>query len=163
MTGANSPGEDSDQKDPDKVAPDQEDPDKFNPNKVDLDAVITLAAASFTSKTFSPQALSLISSCFNKLGRSLTNGPLVALHVPWPYSSSPGCFGICFAIAIGLAMEHLQLVVATNEEVPSTTIAEHLDNICSTLKRLFDTKSSFAYAQIQIPCQKQTHERYHPI
>lgn len=44
------------------------------------------------------------------------------------------------AVAIGLTMKPLQLVVATNEEIPSTTIVEHLDTICSTLKKRSDAK-----------------------
>lgn len=143
------PHEDSDQEDPNELDPDQEapdevDPDKFSPKKLDLDAVVTLAAATFTSKTSSPEARSLRYFRANKLGEPLTNGPHVALHEhtvavlnALAYvsvnESSP-------ALAIGLTIKPLQLVVATNKEIPSPTIVEHLSTICSTLKNISDAK-----------------------
>ena len=44
------------------------------------------------------------------------------------------------AVAVGLTMNPLQLVVATNEDNPTDTMLEHLNTICSTLKTIFDTK-----------------------
>lgn len=37
-------------------------------------------------------------------------------------------------------MKPLQLVVTTNEDVPSTTIFKHLDTICSALQNISDAK-----------------------
>ena len=45
-------------------------------------------------------------------------------------------------VAIGLTMKPVQLVVATNNEVPSHTLVEHLKDTCSTLKTISDTKFS---------------------
>ena len=44
------------------------------------------------------------------------------------------------AVAVGLTMNPLQLVVATNEDTPTETLLEHLNTICSTLKKISDTK-----------------------
>lgn len=47
-------------------------------------------------------------------------------------------------------MEPLQLVVATNEEIASKPIQEHLTTICSTLKKLSDTKfNEFSVKNLQ--------------
>ena len=136
--------EDSDQEGPDELAPDEEapeevDPDKLNSKKLDLDAVVTLAAAMFTSKTSSLEARSLRCSRANDLGgpdaalRELTVAVLDALAYVSVKESSP-------AVAIGLTMKPLQLVVTTNGEIPSTSILEHLDTICSTLQNISDAK-----------------------
>ena len=44
------------------------------------------------------------------------------------------------AVAVGLRMNPLQLVVATNEDTPTETMLEHLNTICSILKKISDTK-----------------------
>ncbi len=141
--------EGSDQEGPDELAPDEEAPEKVDPNKLnskklDLDAVVTLAAAMFTSKTSSLEARSLRYSIANELGGPLTNGPHVELHErtiavldALAYLSVNES---SLAVAIGLTMKPLQLVVTTNEEIPSTAIAEHLDTICSILKNMSDAK-----------------------
>ena len=43
-------------------------------------------------------------------------------------------------VAVGLTMNPLQLVVATNEDNPTKTMLEHLKTVCSTLKKISDTK-----------------------
>lgn len=120
------------------------DHDKFNPKKLDLDAVVTLAAATFTSKTSSLSAQSLCCVHVNKLGGSLTKSPHVALHEctiavldALAYilvnKSSP-------VVAIDLTMKLLQLVVTLNKEIPSPNIVKHLNTIYSTLKNIFKAK-----------------------
>lgn len=110
--------------DPEKMDPNNVGSDKFDPKKVDLNAVVSLAAAAFTTRRF------------NKISGQLTNDPegvLDALAYVSVNESSP-------AVAIGLNLKPLQLVVATNEEIPSKTIVEHLTTIYSALKNLSDTK-----------------------
>lgn len=48
-------------------------------------------------------------------------------------------------VAVGLRMKPLQLVVATNDQIPCKTLIEHLTTICSTLKKLSDTKFSYSF------------------
>ncbi len=133
------PHEVSDQEDPDELPPEEVDPDKFNSQKFDIDAVVTLAAAMFTSKTSPLEARSLRCSHANDLGgpdallHERTVAVLDALAYVSVNESSP-------AVAIGLTMKPLQLVVTTNDEIPSTTILEHLDSICSTLQNISDAK-----------------------
>lgn len=140
----NKPHEDYGQEDPNELYPDQKapeelDPDKFNSQKFDLDAVVTLAAAMFTPKTSFLEARSLRRSRPNKLGRpdpalhQRTVAVLDALAYVSVNGSSP-------AVAIGLTMKPLQLVVTTNKEIPSPTIVKHLNTICSTLKNMSDAK-----------------------
>ncbi len=43
-------------------------------------------------------------------------------------------------VAVGLTMNPIRLVVATNEDNPTETMLEHLKAICSTLKKISDTK-----------------------
>lgn len=43
-------------------------------------------------------------------------------------------------VAIGLTRKPLQLVVTMNEEIPSPTILENLNTICSILKNISDAK-----------------------
>lgn len=128
---------DSGDVDPDEVDPDEADPDKFDPKNVDLDAFVTLAAATFPNESFR-------SSRSKQLCRPLTDGQDVALHDrtvavldALAYVSvderSP-------AIALGLTLKPLQLVAATNEQIPSDTVIDHLNSICSTLKRLSDAQ-----------------------
>lgn len=97
----------------------------MGPDKFDLNAVVTLAAAIFTSKTSSLEARSLRCSCDNELA------VLHALAYVSVNESNP-------AVAIGLAMNPLQLMVTTNEDIPSQTIVKHLNTICSTLKNISD-------------------------
>ena len=97
--------------------------------------MVTLTAVFFQSDTCSDEAPSLRS-----IPRSgpLTNGPdtvavLDALAYVSMDKSSP-------AVAVGLTMNPLQLVVATNEDTPTETMLEHLNTICSSLKKISDTK-----------------------
>ena len=43
-------------------------------------------------------------------------------------------------VAVGLTMNPVQLVIATNEDNPTETMVEHLKAICSILKKISDTK-----------------------
>ncbi len=103
--------------------------------------MVTLTAVFFQSDTCSDEAPSLRSI---PRGGPLTNGPNVALHdrtvavldalaYVSMHKSSP-------AVAIGLTLNPLQLVVATNEDNPSEDILNHLTTICSTLKKISDAK-----------------------
>ena len=103
--------------------------------------MVTLTAVFFQCDTSSDEAPSLRSI---PRGGPLTNGPDEALHdrtvavldalaYVSVHKSSP-------AVAIGLTMNPLQLVVATNEDNPSKTIFNHLTAICSTLKKISDAK-----------------------
>lgn len=91
---SDSSDEDTDQEGLDELPPDEVDPDqevktdKFKSQKFNIDAVVTLAAAIFTSKTYYLEAQTLRCSHANDLG-----GPDALLHER--YSSSPGCFSIC--------------------------------------------------------------------
>ncbi len=158
------PHEDSDQEgpdelppdevDPDQEAPEEVDPDRFNSQKFDIDAVVTLTAALFTSKTSSSEAESLPHSRAN----NLVGGPDALLHErtvevldALAYlsvnKSSP-------TVAIGLTMKPLQLVVTTNDEIPSTSIVEHLDSICSTIRNRSDAKlCSMLRSKLPIKCR----------
>lgn len=136
-----------------KVNPNKVDSDKFDPKKMDIDAVVTLGASTFKSD-ISNDAVSLRSSRSRNFSMPLTHGPDVALHdrtisvldalayVSVNESSS--------AVAIGLTMGPLQLVVATNEEIAPKPILEHLTTICSTLKNLSDTNfNGFSVKNLQ--------------
>ena len=120
------------------------DSDKFNLKKLNLDAVVTLAVATFTSKTSTPEAWSF--RCFraNVLDEPLTNCPPVALHgrtvAVLDALAYVSVNETSTCVAIGLTMKPLQLVVTTNNEIPTSTQVEHLNSICSTLKNISDAK-----------------------
>lgn len=105
----------------------------------DIDAVITLAAAIFTSNTSSLEARSLRCNRANDLGGpdELLHERTVAVLDALAYVSLNE---ISSTVAIGLTIKPLQLVVQTNNEIPSTTILERLESICSTLQNISDAK-----------------------
>ena len=90
-------------------------------------------------KTSSLEARSLRCSHANDLGGpdALLHGRTVAVLDALAYVSVNESSS---AVAIGLTMKPLQLVVTTNDEIPSTSILEHLDSICSTLRNRSDAK-----------------------
>lgn len=53
-------------------------------------------------------------------------------------------------VAIGLRVKPLQLVVATNNQIPCETLAKHLKTTCSILKELFDKKFSYSFPDAKI-------------
>ena len=96
--------------------------------------MVILTAVFFQSDTCSDEAPSLRSiPRSGPLTNDRTAAVLDALAYVSMHKSSP-------AVAIGLTMNPLQLVVATNEDTPSETILNHLTTICSTLKKISDAK-----------------------
>ena len=129
-----------DEVDPTQEAPEEVDPNRFNSQKFDLNAVVMLATTIFTSKTSSLEARSLRCSRASKLGGpdAALNERTVAVLDALAYVSVNKSSSL--AVAISLTMKPLQLVVSTNNKVPSTSILEHLDTICSTLQNISDAK-----------------------
>lgn len=110
-----------DEIDPNEVGPNEIDPNEVNLDEVDPDAVLSIAAAAFMSSIEAPVLRS------SKLHRSLTNGPNVALH---------DCRAAVLDVVIGLRINPLQLVVATNNQISCNTLVKRLTTICSTPKKL---------------------------
>ncbi len=103
--------------------------------------MVAITSVFFQSDTCSDEALS-----FRSIPRSgpLTNGPDVALHdrtvavlASLAYVSMDNSSPV---VAVGLIMNPLQLVVATNEDNPTETMLKHLKTICCKLKKTSDTK-----------------------
>ena len=131
----------SDEFDPDQEVVEEVDTDKLNSQKFDIDAVVTLAATLFTSKTSSLDAQILRCSHVNNQGgpHALLHERTVAVLDALAYVSvnerSP-------TVTIGLTMKSLQLVVTTNDKIPSTALLEHLDSIYSTFRNISNVKFS---------------------
>lgn len=118
---------------------------------MDPNVCVSLAAAAFTTTGSSEGSLL---RCI-KHDKQLSNGPNIVLHeriVVVLDALAAVCVNISRSVvAIGLTMKPVQLVVATNNKVPSHTLVKHLKDTYSTLKTISDTKFSntFPVATLQ--------------
>lgn len=102
---------------------------------VNPDAVVTLAAATFRNNDPSP------TFCFHGLDglNVVTQDRKAVVLDSLAYVSGKDSNSV---VAIGLRIKPVELVVATNDQIPCETLFKHLTDICSTLRMLSDTRFS---------------------